>query len=51
MDLIKILNLLKKSFYQLVEGNYIIKEAYKVLLFYFYNFFKINLKIKTKFIR
>ena len=33
-----------------MEGNYIIKEAYKVLLFYFYNFLKINLKIKSKFL-
>ena len=33
-----------------MEGNYIIKKARKVLLFYFYNFFKINLKTKFKFI-
>jgi hypothetical protein len=33
-----------------VEGNYIIEKAYKVLPFYFYNFFKINLKTKSKFI-
>ena len=43
--------MLKRSFRQLVKGNYIIEEAYKVLPFYFYNFFKINLKIKSKFIR
>ena len=34
-----------------MEGNYIIKEARKVLPSYFYDFFKINLKIKSKFIR
>ena len=34
-----------------MEGNYIIEEAYKVLPFYFYNFLKINLKTKSKFIR
>ena len=34
-----------------MEGNYIIEEARKVLPFYFYNFFKINLKTKSKFIR
>ena len=33
-----------------MEGNYIIKKTCKVLLFYFYNFFKTNLKIKSKFI-
>jgi len=31
-----------------VEGNYIIKEACKVLPPYFYNFLKINLKTKPK---
>jgi len=35
----------------LVEGNYIIKKAHKALPFYFYNFLKINLKIKFKFLR
>jgi hypothetical protein len=34
-----------------VEGNYTIKEACKVLPPYFYNFLKINLKIKSKFLR
>jgi len=34
-----------------MEGNYIIKEACKALPFYFYNFFKINLKIKFKLLR
>ena len=33
-----------------MEGNYIIEEAYKVLLFYFYDFLKTNLKIKSKFL-
>ena len=33
-----------------MEGNYIIKEARKVLPPYFYNFFKINLKTKSKFL-
>ena len=28
-----------------------IEEAYKVLFFYFYKFFKTNLKTKSKFIR
>jgi len=31
-----------------VEGDYTIKEAYKVLPPYFYNFLKINLKTKPK---
>ena len=34
-----------------MEGNYIIEEVCKVLPFYFYNFLKINLKIKSKFLR
>jgi len=34
-----------------VEGNYIIKEAYKALPLYFYNFLKINLKIKSELLR
>ena len=34
-----------------MEGNYIIKEAYKALPPYFYNFLKINLKTKFKFLR
>jgi hypothetical protein len=33
-----------------VEGNYTMEEAYKVLPLYFYNFFKINLKTKSKFL-
>ena len=33
-----------------MEGNYIIEEAYKVLPLYFYNFFKINLGTKSKFL-
>jgi hypothetical protein len=33
-----------------VEGNYTIKEAYKMLFLYFYNFLKINLKTKSKFL-
>ena len=33
-----------------MEGNYTIKEAHKVLPPYFYNFFKINLKTKSKFL-
>ena len=34
-----------------MEGNYIIKKARKVLPFYFYDFLKINLKTKSKFLR
>jgi hypothetical protein len=34
-----------------VEGNYIIEEAHKTLPLYFYNFLKINLKTKSKFLR
>ena len=48
--LVEILNLLKKSFRWLIKGNYIIEEARKALLPYFYNFFKINLEIKSKFL-
>ena len=33
-----------------MEGNYIIEEACKVLPPYFYNFLKINLKTKSKFL-
>ena len=33
-----------------MEGNYIMEEVYKVLPPYFYNFFKINLKTKSKFL-
>ena len=33
-----------------MEGNYIIKEACKALPPYFYNFFKINLGTKFKFL-
>ena len=34
-----------------MEGNYIIEEARKVLPPYFYDFFKINLGTKSKFLR
>ena len=34
-----------------MEGNYIIEEAHKVLPPYFYNFLKINLETKFKFLR
>ena len=34
-----------------MEGNYIIKKARKILPPYFYNFLKINLKTKSKFLR
>ena len=34
-----------------MEGNYIIEEAHKALPPYFYNFFKINLETKSKFLR
>ena len=34
-----------------MEGNYTIKEACKVLPFYFYNFLKTNLKTKSEFLR
>ena len=33
-----------------MEGNYTIKEAYKVLPSYFYNFLKMNLETKSKFL-
>ena len=33
-----------------MEGSYTIKEACKVLPPYFYNFLKINLKTKSKFL-
>jgi hypothetical protein len=33
-----------------VEGNYIIEEAHKALPPYFYDFLKINLKTKSKFL-
>ena len=33
-----------------MEGNYIIKEAYKALPPYFYNFLKTNLKTKSEFL-
>ena len=48
---VTVLNLLEKSFCWLVKGNYIIEKARKVLPFYFYNFLKINLKTKSKFLR
>ena len=34
-----------------MEGNYTIKEAHKALPLYFYNFLKINLGTKSKFLR
>jgi len=48
---VEVPNLLEKSFRQLVEGDYTIKEACKVLPLYFYNFLKINLKTKPKLLR
>ena len=33
-----------------MENNYIIEEARKMLPLYFYNFLKINLKTKSKFL-
>ena len=36
---------------KLVKGNYTIKKACKALPLYFYNFLKINLKTKSKFLR
>jgi len=33
-----------------VEGNYTIEEACKMLSFYFYDFIKINLKTKSKYL-
>ena len=50
IGLIEVLNLLKRSFRRLVEGNYTIEEAHKVLPPYFYNFLKINLGTKSKFL-
>ena len=50
IGLVKVPNLSERSFCWLVEGNYIIKEACKVLPPYFYNFFKINLGTKSKFL-
>ena len=51
IGLVKVLNLLERSFCQLVKGNYIIEEARKVLPLYFYNFLKINLGTKSEFLR
>ena len=51
IGLIKVPNLSEKSFRQLVEGNYTIEEARKALPPYFYNFLKINLGTKSKFLR
>ena len=49
--LVKILNLIKESFYCLVNGDYIIEEAYKVFSNYLYCFFKENFwTINTKFL-
>ena len=50
IGLIEVLNLLERSFCQLVKGNYIIEEARKVLPLYFYNFLKTNLKTKSEFL-
>ena len=33
-----------------MEGNYIMEEVCKVLPFYFYDFFKINLGTKSEFL-
>jgi hypothetical protein len=41
--LVKILDLIKKSFYCLVDGNYIMEEACKVFPNYFHCFLKENL--------
>ena len=41
--LVKILDLTEESFYYLVNGNYIIKEAYKVFPNYLHCFLKENL--------
>ena len=41
--LVKILDLIKESFYRLVDGDYTIKEACKVFPNYFYCFLKENL--------
>jgi uncharacterized protein YuzB (UPF0349 family) len=37
------LDLIEESFYRLVNGDYIIEEAYKVFPNYFYHFLKENL--------
>ena len=50
IGLVEVLNLLKRSFCWLVKGNYIMEEARKVLPLYFYDFFKINLGIKSEFL-
>ena len=43
IKLVKILNLIKKSFHCLVNSDYIIKKACKVFPNYFYYFLKENL--------
>jgi hypothetical protein len=49
--LVKILDLIEESFRRLVNGNYIIKEAYKVFPRYLCYFFKENLwTTDTKFL-
>ena len=50
IGLVEVPNLSERSFRWLVEGNYIIKKACKVLPLYFYNFLKTNLGIKSKFL-
>ena len=50
IGLVKVLNLLERSFCRLVEGNYIMEEARKVLPPYFHDFFKINLGTKSEFL-
>ena len=51
MGLIEVLNLFKKSFCWLVEGDYTIEEVCKALPPYFYDFFEINLKTKPELLR
>ena len=50
IGLVEVPNLLEKSFCWLVEGNYTIEEARKVLPPYFYDFLKTNLKTKSEFL-
>ena len=42
--MIEISNLTEESFYYLIDSNYIIKKAYKILSEYFYIFLKENLQ-------
>ena len=37
-----------KKVFSLMENNYTMEKAHKVLFFYFYDFLKINLKTKSK---